>query len=290
MDVIQDIEKQQLRSDIPDVGPGDTVRVLVRVVEGEKERLQPFEGVCIARKGGGLRETLTVRKVSGGVGVERIFPLHSPSIAEARLVGRRAIALTTERRYWRAGFQYIAGVDEAGCGSWAGPVVAAAVVLPVESGVKGAVDSKLLSPARREAIADSIYERAVAVGIGAASAREVERLNVRRASGLAMERALRHLPRVPDTVLIDGKPQPCLGDHLAIIKGDRKCHSIACAAIVAKVVRDRLMHRLAERYPGYGWERNVGYGTRDHREGIERLGPTPHHRRTFLGVQYVLDL
>ncbi|UCC72745.1 MAG: 50S ribosomal protein L19 [Gemmatimonadota bacterium] len=88
MDVIRDIEQEQLRSDIPDVGPGDTVRVLVRVREGEKERLQPFEGVCIARKGGGLRETLTVRKVSGGVGVERIFPLHSPSIAELKVLRR----------------------------------------------------------------------------------------------------------------------------------------------------------------------------------------------------------
>jgi large subunit ribosomal protein L19 len=88
MDVLQDIEKQQLRSDIPDVGPGDTVRVMVRVKEGEKERIQPFEGVCIARKGGGLRETLTVRKVSGGVGVERIFPIHSPSIAEFKVLRR----------------------------------------------------------------------------------------------------------------------------------------------------------------------------------------------------------
>jgi large subunit ribosomal protein L19 len=86
MDALKDIEKQQLRTDIPDVGPGDTVRVLVRVTEGEKERIQPFEGVCIARKGGGLRETLTVRKVSGGVGVERIFPIHSPSIAEFKIL------------------------------------------------------------------------------------------------------------------------------------------------------------------------------------------------------------
>jgi ribonuclease HII len=205
-------------------------------------------------------------------------------------MGRRAIALTTERRYWRAGFQHIAGVDEAGCGSLAGPVVAAAVILPVEGGVKGAVDSKLLSAARREEIAGAIYESAVAVGVGAASAREVERLNVRRASGLAMERALKHLPLIPDTVLIDGRPQLGLGDHLAIIKGDRKCHSIACAAIVAKVVRDRLMGRLAQLYPGYGWEHNAGYGTRDHRDGLDRLGPTPHHRRTFLGVQLELDL
>jgi len=88
MDVLQDIEKQQLRSDLPEVGPGATVRVMVRVKEGEKERLQPFEGVCIARKGGGLRETLTVRKISGGVGVERIFPLHSPSVAELKVLRR----------------------------------------------------------------------------------------------------------------------------------------------------------------------------------------------------------
>lgn len=205
-------------------------------------------------------------------------------------MGRRAIALTIERRYWRAGFQHIAGVDEVGCGSLAGPVVAAAVILPVEGGIKGAVDSKLLTAPERERIAELIYERAAAIGIGAASAREVERLNVRRASGLAMERALRRLPIAPQCVLIDGRPQPCLGDHRAILKGDRKCHSIACAAIVAKVVRDQLMARLAERYPGYGWERNAGYGTRDHREGLIKLGITPHHRRSFLGVQYALEL
>jgi len=172
----------------------------------------------------------------------------------------------------------------------AGPVVAAAVILPVEGGIKGAVDSKLLRPAEREEIAESILASAVAVGVGAASAREIERLNIRRATGLAMQRALKRLPLAPDTVLIDGHPQPLLGDHLAIIKGDRKCHSIACAAIVAKVVRDRLMTRLADHYPGYGWEHNVGYSTRDHRHGLELHGITPHHRRTFLGVQYSLEL
>ncbi len=205
-------------------------------------------------------------------------------------MGRRAISLTTERRYWRAGFPHIAGVDEVGCGSLVGPVVAAAVVLPVEGGVKGAVDSKLLNPAEREELAEVIHARALAVGVGAASAREIERLNIRRASGLAMERALKRLPLNPDCVLIDGRPQPCLGDHLAIVRGDRKCHTIACAAIIAKVVRDRLMNQLARCYPGYGWEHNVGYSTPDHREALDRLGVTPHHRRTFLGVQYVLDL
>jgi ribonuclease HII len=205
-------------------------------------------------------------------------------------MGRRAIALTTERRYWRAGFHYIAGMDEVGCGSLAGPVVAAAVILPVEGGVKGAVDSKLLGPIEREKIADRILHQAVAVSIGAASAREIEQLNIRRATGLAMERALRRLPVIPDCVIIDGRPQPSLGDHLAIVKGDRKCHTIACAAIVAKVVRDRLMTRLARVYPDYGWDHNAGYGTPGHREAVDRLGITPHHRRTFLGVQYALDL
>lgn len=184
----------------------------------------------------------------------------------------------------------MAGVDEVGCGCLAGPVVAAAVILPVERGIKGAVDSKLLSSAERERLAAIIQERAVGVGLGAASAREIERYNIRRASALAMERALKQLPVTPHCVLIDGRPQPSLGDHLAIAKGDRKCQSIACAAIVAKVVRDRLMFRLARNYPGYGWEHNAGYATRCHREGLERMGITPHHRRTFLGVQYSLDL
>lgn len=205
-------------------------------------------------------------------------------------MGRRAIALTTERRYWRAGFHHIAGVDEVGCGSLAGPVVAAAIVLPVEGGVKGAVDSKLLSPAQREEVAARVRGQALAVGIGAASAREIERLNIRRATGLAMKRALERLPFIPDCVLIDGRPQPSLGDHIAIVKGDRSCHTIACAAIVAKVVRDELMVRLARNYPEYGWDHNVGYGTADHRVALETLGPTPHHRRTFLNAQYELDL
>ncbi len=203
-------------------------------------------------------------------------------------MGRRAIALTTERRYWRAGFQYVAGVDEVGCGSLAGPVVAAAVILPIEGGVKGAIDSKLLTAEQREEIAAHIRARAVGIGVGAASAREVERLNVYRAAGLAMERAVRNLPITPHCVLIDGRPQPCLGDHRSIIKGDRKCHSIACASIIAKVLRDDLMTRLAERYPHYAWERNAGYGTREHRRALDQVGVTPHHRRTFIGVQYAL--
>ena len=205
-------------------------------------------------------------------------------------MSRRAIALTTERRYWRAGFDLIAGIDEVGCGCLAGPVIAAAVVLPVEGRIKGAVDSKLLRAEQRETISEIIHRKALAVGVGAASPREIERINIRRAAGLAMRRALHRLPFTPHAVLIDGRPQPELGDHLAILKGDRTCHSIACAAIVAKVLRDELMRRLARVYPDYGWDHNAGYATRDHREALARLGATPHHRRTFLGVQYELEL
>ncbi len=205
-------------------------------------------------------------------------------------MGRRAIPLTTERRYWRAGFSLIAGVDEVGCGCLAGPVLAGAVILSVENGIKGVADSKLLNSEQRIALAEEIQDRALAVGIGAASAREIERLNIRRAARLAMQRAIRRLGVTPDTVLVDGRPLPELGDHRAIVKGDRRCHSIACGAIIAKVLRDDLMRRLAARYPGYGWERNVGYATADHRDALARLGPTPHHRRTFLGEQYALDL
>lgn len=185
----------------------------------------------------------------------------------------------------------MAGVDETGRGPLAGPVVAAAVILPVETGIKGAVDSKRLHPAEREELSREILATAVAVGIGAASVREIERMNILRASGRAMRRALEHLRPGPEHVVIDGPPLSFVTwDHDAVVGGDDKVHSIACASIVAKVCRDRLMRRLAPRYPGYGWERNAGYATSEHLEAVQELGPTPHHRRTFLNLQLDLGL
>jgi ribonuclease HII len=131
----------------------------------------------------------------------------------------------------------------------------------------------------------------MAVGIGAASVREIDRLNILVCTRLAMSRALTQLPLVPDHVVVDGLPVAGLGwEHDAVVGGDGRVHSIACASILAKVVRDRLMVRLSRRYPGYGWETNVGYGTAEHRSALERLGPTPHHRLSFGGVQGELDL
>lgn len=184
----------------------------------------------------------------------------------------------------------MAGVDEAGRGPLAGPVVAAAVVLPEGVSVEGADDSKVLSADVREELYVRILASARSVGVGAASVREIDRRNILRATTVAMQRALARLSVSADHVVVDGLPVKYLGrEHDAVVDGDALIHSIACASIVAKVVRDRLMHRLARRYPGYAWDTNVGYGTAQHRAAIDELGVTPHHRLTFTGLQFELD-
>lgn len=198
--------------------------------------------------------------------------------------------LEYEQRFWGRG-RLVAGVDEAGRGPLAGPVVAAAVVLPVGASVAGADDSKQLAAAQRDELYEAILAVAAAVGVGAASVREIDRVNILRATTRAMDRALRSLGAHGAHVVVDGLPVKHLGwEHDAVVDGDALVHSIGCASIVAKVVRDRLMRRLAARYPGYGWERNVGYGTAEHRAAIDTLGLTPHHRLTFTGLQYELEL
>ena len=198
--------------------------------------------------------------------------------------------LEYERRFWGRGFS-VAGVDEAGRGPLSGPVVAAAVILPKGVVIEGADDSKALSPKRRSDLFDTITALADCVGVGAASVWEIDHRNILRATTLAMQRALNHLRDTPDHVVVDGLPVKNLGcEHDAVVGGDRLIHSIACASIVAKVIRDRVMHRLAARYPGYGWERNVGYGTAEHRNAIKKLGVTPHHRLTYKGAQFKLKI
>lgn len=180
----------------------------------------------------------------------------------------------------------IAGVDEVGRGPLAGPVVAAAVVLPRDCWIDGVDDSKRLGAGRREALYLRIVASCAAVGIGAASAREIDRLNIRCATALAMRRAIARLGGA-DHLLVDGLPVPELGaeTHTAIVGGDGCVHCISAASIVAKVTRDRLMARLGRRHPGYGWERNMGYGTPEHLEALARLGPSAHHRRSFQPCQ-----
>lgn len=201
-----------------------------------------------------------------------------------------------ERELRSAGSPRIAGVDEVGRGPLAGPVVACAIVMdPSAPCIRGVADSKQLRPDQRRHLAGRIRERAAAIGLAAASVREIDRLNILNATTLAMRRALGRLSRTlpggpPDHVLIDGRPVVTLGiEHHAVVGGDATCYSIACASIVAKVTRDRLMARLAARHTEYGWDRNSGYGTPAHREAIERCGRTAHHRLTF-GLVKQLEL
>jgi len=194
--------------------------------------------------------------------------------------------LAYEARFWGRGILHVAGVDEVGRGPLAGPVVAAAVVFRPGEQIAGAGDSKRLSLLARIRLAAEIRVRALGVGIGAASVGEIDALNIRVATALAMERAVRALPMEPDHVVVDGLPVPSLPwPHEAVVRGDGSIHAIGCASILAKVCRDDLMRRLAQRYPGFGWERNAGYGTPEHLRALSELGPTPHHRRSFAPVQ-----
>ena len=215
-------------------------------------------------------------------------PAKSPENAR---IERLHDPLEYERRFWSRGLFGVAGVDEVGRGPLAGPVVAAAVVLPEGMVIDGVTDSKALCPAEREEFSALILARARYVTLGAASVREIDRANILVATAWAMNRALGRLPQEPDHVVVDGLPMKSLRwKHEAVIGGDALVHSVACASIVAKVCRDRLMAKLAPRYPGYGWDHNMGYGTKEHREALERLGATPHHRKSFLGLQYGLEV
>lgn len=153
---------------------------------------------------------------------------------------------------------------------------------PGARAIAGVDDSKALSPAERERLGQRILERAVAVALGAASVAEIDAVNIYHASTLAMRRALGRLRVRPDHVLVDGRPIRALDvEHVAVVGGDARCFHIACASIVAKVTRDRLMRRLAERHPGFRWEHNAGYATTVHLAALHERGPTVHHRRSF---------
>jgi len=200
--------------------------------------------------------------------------------------------LRFERRLWNEGQERVAGVDEVGVAPTCGAVVAAAVIMrPGCHRIPGVRDSKTLSASQRERLAPIIRSRALAVGVGAASVREIDQLNIYHATHLAMRRAIARLGG-HDHVLVDGNRivgfEAQVGPYSNVVDGDARVYSIACASVVAKVIRDRMMARLAVRYPGYGWERNQGYATLEHRMAIRELGLTPFHRRSFLALQRTL--
>ncbi len=190
--------------------------------------------------------------------------------------------LAFERERWATGIERIAGTDEVGVGPLAGPVVAAAVILPPETRIEGANDSKQLRPEQREELAIEIKERAVCFAVGEADLDDISRINIRNAGFLAMDRALRALDPEPELVVVDahelvGLPWP----QEARVKADASIHCVACASILAKVHRDRLMVELDKKYPGYGFAEHKGYGCPSHLAALEKLGPSPIHRAGF---------
>ncbi len=191
--------------------------------------------------------------------------------------------LLRETELWSAGYRLVAGVDEAGRGCLAGPVVAAAVIFPEDTVIDGVNDSKLLSEDARGELAAEIDQKALCIGLGACSPREVDKLNILWAAMEAMRRAVEQLKPGPDYLLIDGNT--CFPNAAwpfeTVVKGDLLCQSIAAASIVAKVSRDLLMRTLHTKFPAYRWHTNVGYPTREHYAALAEHGPTPHHRKTF---------
>ena len=208
-------------------------------------------------------------------------------VREARETARLDELRAVEAEQRALGFAAIAGVDEVGVAPLAGPVVAAEVVLPADLRLPHLDDSKRLTAEQRDELYPLVVERAEAWALGMATVEEVDRLNVLQATRLAHRRAILGLSRRPALVLIDGRyPADVPLPQLVIIDGDATCASIAAASIVAKVTRDRLMVQFAATYPQYGFDRHKGYGTRAHREAIDRYGPTPIHRRSFLPVRF----
>jgi ribonuclease HII len=216
--------------------------------------------------------------------------------APARLARRRSsyrprdAHLAHEYELRRAGFRRIAGLDEVGRGSLAGPVVAAAVILPARPRIRGLRDSKVLPRSRREALYEQIVARADAIGVGCIEVEVIDRINILQATKLAMREALAHLPEAPDHLLIDAltireAPYP----QRAIIDGDAISSSIAAASIVAKVTRDRICDEMDIRFPSYGFGRHKGYGTRGHYAALVREGPCDWHRRSFAPIRMLLS-
>ncbi|MSM41376.1 MAG: ribonuclease HII [Geobacter sp.] len=191
-----------------------------------------------------------------------------------------------ESRVRRQGYRIIAGLDEAGRGPLAGPVVAAAVILPHGMEISGLDDSKKLTPGRREAVLEIVREKALAIGVGMADHAAIDRINILQATLAAMRSAVANLSLIPDYLLIDGiSTIPVNIPQKTIKKGDSLSASIAAASIVAKVTRDRLMEEYDLQYPGYGFASHKGYGAASHLAAIAALGPSPIHRRTFRGVR-----
>jgi ribonuclease HII len=205
---------------------------------------------------------------------------------QRRQAARMGVLLRIERGLWATGLTRIAGVDEVGVGPLAGPVLAAAVILPESVKLRGVDDSKTLTPAHREELAAQIETCALGIGIGTVDVEDIDRLNIYRAALEAMRRAVLALPMVPEHVVVDARRIPGITvPQTPLIDGDARCYSVAAASIVAKVARDRLMCELDRAYPHYGFRNHMGYATAEHLAAIACHGPCPVHRRSFAPVR-----
>ncbi|MGX1900325.1 ribonuclease HII [Thermolongibacillus altinsuensis] len=207
---------------------------------------------------------------------------------EKREQQRFSEMLRHEKSLYAQGIRYIAGVDEVGRGPLAGPVVAAAVILPSDVYLPGLNDSKKLSESKREELFEQIQDVALAIGVGVVSAKEIDEINIYEATKKAMMKAVNELTIQPDHLLIDAMQLPLLIPQTSIIKGDANSVSIAASSIIAKVTRDRMMKKIGEQYPNYGFEKHMGYGTKEHLQAIETYGVTPEHRKSFAPVREMI--
>ncbi|MDF7637276.1 ribonuclease HII [Leuconostocaceae bacterium ESL0958] len=224
------------------------------------------------------------------VGVQKLvasYDRKQAQLADAQAAFAERFAF--ERTLWAKGYQAIAGVDEVGRGPLAGPVVAAAVILPADFEGYGVIDSKQLSAEKRVAYAAVIREQALAYGLGVVDAAIIDAVNIYEASRLAMRQAVQALERPADYLLVDAMQVPVDLEQQSLIKGDARSNSIAAASILAKVYRDQLMTTLDQQYPGYDLAHNAGYGTKKHLAGLAQLGPSPIHRRSFKPVQAAFE-
>jgi ribonuclease HII len=193
-----------------------------------------------------------------------------------------------ESDLWHREYTHVAGIDEAGRGALAGPVVAAAVILPPGVAIRNVDDSKRLTRTEREVLFQEILRMAIGVGVGYVDASVIDRVNIRQATLLAMQAAIQDLPCKPDFLLIDGRDQaPASQPQWMFVRGDQTVGSIAAASIVAKVSRDRFMESVDGQFPGYGFAQHKGYGTAAHLQAIQHLGPSTIHRVTFQGVAHM---
>ena len=237
------------------------------VAQGEPASLSVIRAMKKDPRGGARRIHQMIRKKQKAERCEKL-----------RLVAM----MRFERALWNSGTRYVAGVDEAGVGPLAGPVVAAAVVFPPEIEIRGVDDSKQLDPKARMKLALEIREKADGVGVGSAEVAEIDKMNVYHAGILAMKRAVEKLPVHPEHILVDARTIPDLPiPQSSFCKGDRVNFSIAAASIIAKTCRDQLMEEFDHRYPGYGFARHKGYSTPEHMREIQARGPSPLHRRSF---------